>query len=172
MSETVLSAFVIVACLAIIIQAGILVALFFSVRKTGARMEAIASQVESRAIPLLESARAVLEDSGPKLKEITSNLVDATGTMKDQVTRLDSTVNDLVDRTRLQVIRVDELVSRTLDKVEETTEMVQQTVVTPVRQISGIVQGLSVGLGAFLGSRRRMKANGDPIMVEDEELFI
>lgn len=169
MSETVLSLFMIVTCLAIIIQAGILAALFFTVKKTSARMETLADQVANRAIPLMDSAKAILEDSGPKLKEITSNLVDATGTLKGQVNRMDETVNDLLDRTRLQIIRVDQLVASTLDRVEETTELVQATVVTPVKQISGIIQGLSVGIGAFLGRRRSRTGE---MVVEDEELFI
>jgi hypothetical protein len=169
MSETVLSLFMIVTCLAIIIQAGILAALFFTVKKTSARMETLADQLATRAFPLMDSAKTILEDSGPKLKEITSNLVDATGTLKGQVNRMDDTVNDLLDRTRLQIIRVDELVARTLDRVEETTELVQATVVSPVKQISGIIQGLSVGIGAFLSKRR---SRGSEMVVEDEELFI
>jgi hypothetical protein len=69
------------------------------------------------------------------------------------------------------VIRVDELVSRTIDKVEETTEMVQHTVVTPMKQLSGLMQGLSVGIGAYLSRRRKaaMEAAG---ATEDEEMFI
>lgn len=165
MSENVLSIFMIVTCLAIIIQAGILAALFFTVKKTTARVE----EVANRAIPLMETARTVLEDSAPKLKEITTNLVEATGTLKGQVNRMDATVNDLLDRTRLQVIRVDELVGRTLDRVEETTDLVQAAVVSPVKQISGIIQGLSVGIGAFLN---RKPARRNEMVVEDEELFI
>lgn len=166
MSETILSVFMIVTCLAIILQAGILAALFFTVRKTSVKVEALAE----RALPVLDSARTVLEDSAPKLKEITSNLVSVTGTLKGQVNRMDATVNDLLDRTRLQVIRVDELVSRTIDRVEETTELVQHTVVSPVKQISGIIQGLTAGVGAFL--MRRRSQQGDELVVEDEELFI
>jgi len=165
MSENILSIFMIVTCLAIIIQAGILAALFFTVKKTTARVE----EVATKAIPLMETARTVLEDSAPKLKEITTNLVEATGTLKGQVNRMDATVNDLLDRTRLQVIRVDELVGRTLDHVEETTDLVQAAVVSPVKQISGIIQGLSVGIGAFL-SRKPTRRN--EMVVEDEELFI
>jgi hypothetical protein len=84
---------------------------------------------------------------------------------------MDVTFNDAVDRTRLQVIRVDELVSRTIDRVEETTEMVQHTVLTPMKQLAGVVQGLSVGIGSFLNRRRKaaMEASG---ATEDEEMFI
>ena len=101
------------------------------------------------------------------------NLVATTTTLRTQIDRLDATVNDIVDRARLQVIRTDDLVTRTLDKVEETTNLVTHTVVSPVRQLSGIVQGLSVGISAFFGQnrnrRRRTPARG---VTQDEELFI
>ena len=171
MNETLISAFIIVTCVAVIIQAGILVALFFSVKKSSARMEAIANNMENRALPLLDSARAILHDTGPHFKEMAANMAEISNTVKSQVQRVDDTVNDLVDRTRNQAVRVDELITRTIDKVEETTDMVQHTVIAPVRQISGIVQGLSVGLTAYLN--RRSKAMGNaPRAGDDEELFI
>lgn len=170
MNETVLSAFVVVASIAIVVQAGMLIALFFSLKKTSEKMERIAGTVEGKAIPLLESAQSVLDETGPRLNEITANLTEITTTLKSQVGRMDATVTDLVDRARLQIIRVDELVSSTMDKVEETTEMVQQTVVTPVKHLSGIMQGLSVGIGAFLSQRRRRAV--DINAGDDEELFI
>jgi ABC-type transporter Mla subunit MlaD len=156
---------------AILVQAGILVGLFLSFKKTTERVEAIARNVETRAIPLLDSAKTILDENGPRLKEITTNLSDTTATLKTQLTRVDATLNDVLDRTRLQVIRVDDMVSRTMDKVEETTEMLQSTVASPVRKLTGIMQGLSVGLGAYI--RRRRKASLDAMTaIEDDELFI
>jgi methyl-accepting chemotaxis protein len=173
MNETVLTAFVIATCLAVIIQAGILLGMFISMKKTSERMEALAKRVEEKALPVLESTRMILEDTAPKLKEITANLAEVSGTIKTQVNRMDATFNDAVDRTRLQVIRVDELVSRTIDKVEETTEMVQHTVLAPMKQLTGVIQGLSVGVGAFLNRRRKaaMEAAGSRAS-DDDEMFI
>jgi hypothetical protein len=82
--------------------------------------------------------------------------------------RLDSTVTEIVDRTRLHVIRADNLVGRTMDKVEETTELVHTTVISPIRHISGIVQGLTAGLTALLG--RQGKGNGTG--GQQDEMFI
>ena len=171
MNETLVYIFVIVAAAAIVIQAGILFGLFLAFRKTTARVEAIATNVESKAIPLLDSAKTILDENGPRLKEITQNLSETTSTLKTQMNRVDATLNDVLDRTRLQVIRVDDMVSRTMDKVEETTEMLQHTVVSPVKKLTGIMQGLSVGLGAYI--QRRRKATMEAVTaVEDDELFI
>jgi hypothetical protein len=82
---------------------------------------------------------------------------------------VDATVNDLIDRTRLQVIRADEIVSRTMDRVEETTEIMHKTVVSPVRQVSGLIRGLTVGVEALFGGRRR---HGNGVNMPQDEMFI
>jgi transaldolase len=156
---------------AVVIQAGILVALYVSVRRSSTRMEALSTEVRTKAIPMVESANALLTDLRPKIETIAENLSQTTTLVRSQVQRLDATVNDIIDRTRLQVIRADELVNRTLDKVEETTEMVHHTVVSPIRQVSGLVQGLSAGLQYFLGRRRNSRTR-EAMGVPQDELFI
>ena len=78
-------------------------------------------------------------------KFIADNLMETTISVRSQVERMDATVSDAVDRVRLQVIRADELLSRTLDRVEETSDMVHNTVISPVRQFSGLIQGVTAG---------------------------
>jgi hypothetical protein len=162
-----------IACttVAVIIQAGILVALYLAVRKSSARVEALSTEVKTKAIPMVESANALLAELRPKIELVAENLSQTSMLVRSQVQRLDATVNDIIDRTRLQVIRADELVNRTLDKVEETTEMVHHTVISPIRQVSGLVQGLSAGLQYFLG-RRRNRRSREAMGVPQDELFI
>jgi hypothetical protein len=154
-----------------VIQAGILVALFLAVRKSSARMETLAAEVKTKAIPTIESAHAFLIDVKPKVDVIVDNVTSTTGMVRSQMQRLDATVTDVVDRTRLQVIRADELLSRTLDKVEHTTEIVQHTVVSPIRQVSGLVQGVTAGMQYFFG-RRRNRRGRESMSVPQDELFI
>jgi hypothetical protein len=88
--------------------------------------------------------------------------------------RVDATVNDVVDRARLQVIRADELLSRTLDKVEHTSEVVQKTVVSPVRHISGLMQGITAGLEFLFAGRGRKNGGSreERRPVPQDEMFI
>lgn len=171
--DAVLKLFIYATAVAVVLQMVILAVLMLSVRKTSARLESLADELQRRGLPLLESAQAVLTDSRGKIETITANLASTTSTLKNQVERMDATVNDVVDRTRLQVIRADDMVSRAMDKVEETTDMVQHTVISPVRQMAGLMHGLSVGLGAFFGRNRRSPGRREHSRVtQDEELFI
>ena len=162
--------FIIATAVAVIIQAGILVALFVVVRKTTGRVEKLASEVNTKALPLIETTQTLLVDVKPRVVDIVANAEESARIARAQMERLDATVSDIVDRTRLQVIRADELVNRTMDRVEETTDMVHRTVVSPIRQLSALVQGLSAGLEFFLGRKRRQPRDG--MGVPQDELFI
>jgi hypothetical protein len=86
---------------------------------------------------------------------------------------MDATVKDAVDRGRLQIIRADELLTRTLDRVEQTSEMVHNTVISPVRQFSGLIQGLTVGLEFLFGGRGRKNGSREERRpVPQDEMFI
>jgi len=156
--ENLLIIFIVVTALAVLIQAGVMVALFLSLKKTNDRLK-----------PVIESANALLVESRPKIQTITDNLTATTTSLRSQVERLDATMSDVIDRTRLQVIRADELVGRALDRVEETSELVQHSVISPVKQLAGLVSGLTVGLDSFFRRGRRRHSEG---VTEDEELFI
>ena len=176
-----LTLFIAVTAAAVVLQMLILLAMYMAVRKLSARMEALANKVEDttstvmpKLLPLLENAQSMqqefkgfMEVAKPKIDVVLDNLSHITTTARGSVERIDATVNDAGDRVRLQVIRGDEMVTRTLDRVEETSEKVQHTVMSPLRQVSGIVQAISVGFGSFFGSQRRRR-NGGP----SDEMFI
>jgi hypothetical protein len=162
--------FIIFTAVAVMIQAGILVALFVVVRKTTGRVEKIASEVSTKALPMIETTQALLVEVKPRVTDIVVNAEESARIARTQMERLDATVSDIVDRTRLQVIRADELVNRTMDRVEETTDIVHRTVVSPIRHLSGLVQGVSAGLEFFLGRKRRQSRDG--MGVPQDELFI
>lgn len=152
---------------AIVIQIALLLAILSAVKRSSARMESLADEIQSRAIPTLDAAQQLLATTRPKIEEVIANAAASTAMLKNQLERIDTTINDIVDRTRLQVIRADDLVTRTMDRVEHTTDLVHHTVISPVRQISGIVQALGAGLGALLG-RQSTRENPMP----HDEMFI
>jgi hypothetical protein len=159
-----------IACTAaaVVIQAGILVAMYLAVRQSAERVEALATEVRTKILPAAEIAHSMLLEFRPHLQTLVTNVSESSILVRAQIERLDATVNDAIDRTRLQVIRADELLNRTLDRVESTTDMVHKTVVSPVRQLSGLVQGIASGLEFLIGGRR--KRNGVP--VPQDEMFI
>jgi hypothetical protein len=161
--------FIGVTAAAVLIQAGILVAMYLAVRQTTERMETLASEVRTKVLPAAEIVHSMLVEFRPHLETLVTNVSESSTVVRTQIERLDATVSDAIDRTRLQVIRADELLNRTLDRVENTTDLVHKTVISPVRQLSGLVQGITTGLEFLIGSKRRQR-NGVP--VPQDEMFI
>jgi hypothetical protein len=161
--------FVGVTAAAVVLQAGILVALYVAVRKSSSRMEALATEVKAKVLPTADTAQAMLVDLRPKIDTIAANVSESTTVVRGQIERLDATVSDVVDRARLQVIRADELLNRTMDRIEDTSDVVHRTVISPVRQLSGLIQGLTVGLEFLLGGKRRSRQD---VTVPQDEMFI
>lgn len=169
-----ITVFIALTGLAIFLQAGILLAMYLAMRQSSARMEALASELKSKVVPTIEHAEALMAEFRPKLQVIGENLQQTTTLLRDQVTRADATVKDAVDRGRLQIIRADELLTRTLDRVEQTSDMVHSTVISPVRQLSGLMQGITVGLEFLFGgrSRRNGSSREERRPVPQDEMFI
>jgi len=168
-----LTIFIALTAFAILLQAGILVAMYVAMRKSSQRMEALATEVRNKILPTVEQVQSIVTEMRPRLDVITGNVEQTTTQLRAQLQRIDAAVSDAVDRGRLQVIRADELLSRTLDRVEHTSEVVQKTVVSPVRHISGIMQGITVGLEFLLN--RRARGNGstrERRPVPQDEMFI
>jgi hypothetical protein len=166
---------------AVVLQMFFLAAMAFSIRRLATLIETAKSDAEARLYPVLENARPVMENikhlqdqakslfesSSPKVNVILDNVAHVTSTTRGNLDRVDATVNDVIDRVRLQVIRADEMTTRAMDRVEETTEKVHHTVLSPVRQVSGILSGITAGMNAYFSGQKRPR-NGGP----NEEMFI
>jgi len=170
MDDTLLKVFIAVTTIAVAVQAGILVALYVAVRKSSERMEALATEVKSKVLPTVETAQSMLVELRPKIEVMSTNFAESSDLLRNQLGRLDATVTDALDRARLQVIRADELLNRTMDRVEETSEVVHKTVISPLRQVNGLMAAISTGVDVFLGQKRRHPRNGGG--VPQDEMFI
>lgn len=170
MDNTIITIFVVVAAVAIVVQMGVLLALYKALRQTSERMEGIAGRLEQQATPVLTTAAAILADAKPKLAEITSNLAETSASVRTHVTHVGEATSEIVERARMKAVRLDELVSSAAHKVEATSEMLQDKVFSPLRRVRSIVTALNVGLSFFKSHRPPRKNSAGE--VEDEEMFI
>lgn len=166
--QNLLITFIVVTACAVVLQMLILARMFLALRKTSAKVESLAEEMKNKVLPTAELAHSMMTELRPKIETVVENVSASTTVMRTQVERIDATLTDIVDRTRLQVIRADEFVNSTMDKLEETREAVQRTVVSPVRHISGLMHGLTVGFEALFSRRRGRNSVGVP----QDEMFI
>ena len=157
MTEILLTVFMGLTALAIVIQMGVLIALFVSFQKASERLQSL--------LPMIRDTKILLAEATPKVREVLDNLAVLSATARRDAERISSTANAITDRVREQVVRADELVTRTLNRAEETTETVQQV----IRQISGVMTGMAAGLAEFLGSRKLQRQKN---AMPRDEMFI
>ena len=146
---------------AVVLQMLILAGMFFTVRKLSLHLKSVADEVKTQALPLLEGTKTlqadvtrIVETSAPKFELVLDNAAAISTTAHAGIGRMESTVNDLLDRARLQIIRADEMVTRAMDSVEDTTDKVAHSVTSPIKHASGIMQGISTGLGTYFSQKR------------------
>jgi methyl-accepting chemotaxis protein len=169
---TVVAAFVIVAAVAIVIQMGIMLALYLGMKQTATRMEGVATRLEQQAAPLLATATDILDDARPKIAEITSNLAESSATVRAHVSQMAETSAEIMERARLNAERVDEFVGSTMNKIEMASGLLESRVLTPVRRVQAIIQAIGTGLSFLRSNRSRSAGPRQPRSREDEEMFI
>lgn len=169
MNQTLLSVFVIVAAVAIVIQLGVMFALYASSRRTGERLQAVSHELEENLLPIIRELRSAVGDMAPKLHTTLDNITAISTTVRADAERLSVTVHDVSARVQQQAARVDEMVSRTLNRVEQTTDTVQNVISSPARQFSGVIAGVSAGLGELLGRRKLQRQKS---AIPRDEMFI
>ncbi len=163
---TVTLIFTAVTAFGVLLQALILFGIFLASRKAMRRVETLSDELKTHVVPVLVSTRNLLEDVSPRIKEAVGNLTLATEELRSQAENINSTLGSIVDKTRVQADRVDGMVSDALDGVNHAVHTVQQTVAVPLRQFTGVLNGLRAGLDALLSRDRKSH------VPEDKDLFV
>ena len=170
MDNHIITVFVVVAAVAIVLQMGILLALYMALRRTSERMEGIAGRLEQQATPILATTAAILDDAKPKIAEITTNVAEISVSLRTHADQIGSAATEIAERARLQAARLDEFVISAAHKVEVTTDLLQDKIFSPMRRVRSFVTALNAGLSFFKSNRPRHRKNASE--VEDEEMFI
>ena len=163
-----LEAFIVVATIAIVIQMGVLLAMFVSIRKAIEQFTRIGNEFQDRMGPILMRVSRILDDSEDRIHSIMSDASEITRVARNQAQRADRVVTEALDRLRAQVVRADHVVTGTLELVEEAGTKFRTTVWGPIQQFSAILKGVKAGID-FVRSRGKRSAAD---VTEDEELFI
>ena len=168
--ETWVAVFVIVAEVAIVLQAAILVAMFFQTRRTMERLERFTSDLESKLGPILSRVQVLLVDTQPKISEMVADAAHVVYLARAQAQKVDRVFTEASDRLRGQLVRADRILTGALEAMEDAGSRFSHSVWRPVQKVSALMQGIKVGLD-LLRSRRGNRRPEEPLE-QEEELFI
>lgn len=168
MTETILIVFVAVTSIAVVIQALILAGMFAATRKMSARMDQMHQHVNDQVLPLVEKMRGLVDENAPMIHSAVTNLSETAGLVRAQAEKVDTAVTEIVDIARTQAGRAGVLADRTMQRVDITAGVVQHAILSPVRQMSAVMDGIMAGFGEFVAGRKARRTKPVPT----DEMFI
>jgi len=169
--ENLVLVLVILTSISVILQMVFLVAAFFRVRRISTNVDRLYQTFEERTNPLLVELRETAGDTRELLKTLQASAENFRGisaSVKSQVEKVNDAIEDASARARNQIAKVDGVISDAVLRVEATTLIIQQSVLTPIREMSALIRGVSSGLQYLLGNKK----NRVNEVHQDEELFI
>jgi hypothetical protein len=135
---------------------GVCVAGIFALRLLN-KFGQIAERMEGKAGPLIDGTRAMMDEVGPKVRTIATNVEQISYTVRTKADlfsatadEINRTVRDANARTQAKVARVDGMVNEALNTAQHVSRTVQDSVRKPVQQIVGIVAAVKKGVETWV----------------------
>jgi methyl-accepting chemotaxis protein len=160
--------FTAVTALGVMLQALVLLLMFFALKGALGRLNEVSKKAEENVLPLLATSRSLLEEVSPKLKvaaqnalEVSQTAREVSVTLKTESQNVAAAVDDLLKKAAVQADRVDEMVTGTLNSVAHATATMQKAVSGPVRQVGAVLNGLRAGFDVLRSKEREVHASAD-----------
>jgi hypothetical protein len=143
--------FVGMVAIAMVGQAVALIVMAVGAGKARKRGLEIAEDLRVKVLPIITGTHELIRDNSPKVKVIAENFVEASHIIRSKAQEFDVTASDLNSKTRAQAARVDGMVTSVLNTTAEITDSIQRGIKIPVREVTGMVNGLKAGLDVLVG---------------------
>jgi ElaB/YqjD/DUF883 family membrane-anchored ribosome-binding protein len=160
---TVMTAFVIIAAIALIIQAAMLVGMYKASRALQQNVQRLTPKIES----VLEISRQTIEDGRRQIADISAKTSEILETTRKQVHRIDEFMEDATSRARVQFDRAEMVLDDAMGRTQRTLGMVERGILKPIMQVQGVAAGLRSALSVLMRGRPNPEEAHS-----DEEMFI
>jgi hypothetical protein len=161
---TIMAIFVAIAAIALLGQAVAMVGLFFVARDLKTKVLGSWPQIES----IIGSSKRTVEQAEHHIGKIGSSSVAILDATRQQLARVDELLSDASSRARVQLERAEMVLDDTMTRVQQTVSIVQRGVLSPVREVHGIISGIRT---AFSHLSRGGRTSVEHV-TSDEEMFI
>lgn len=160
------------ACIAFLVQAGVVVALY----KVAKSLQLKVNETTAKVTPIMDTTRQLLDENRPRVNEvaqnvvqISANAVEMSHSVRDQLTRVSDVVRDGSARAKVRVAQIDESIDNGVVKAEQAGEALRVAAMKPVIQAQGVMAAFKAALVAYSNSGRRSSIEH---ATQDEEMFI
>jgi ABC-type transporter Mla subunit MlaD len=159
--EGLLTLFVALTAGAVVLQAGILLSLYILSKRVGGQVELTLSNVRE----LLPALKAVTDN----LKTVSDDIVEVGSAARQQFHRVEDMIGETGQTLQNQLDKLDDMSRDVSNRLNETIDVVQNSIIRPVREVGALARGVSKGFEFLLQRRDRSPVDQSR---QDEELFI
>jgi methyl-accepting chemotaxis protein len=138
-SQIALFAIASLVAIALLLQAIVLIAIFFGTR---AALKAARKEIEefrAAAMPFVKEGRELFNRIAPRIESTSADLAAVVHTVRAQTDELQSAATVLVERASVQANRLDSMTTAILDAADRAGTFLSNAVHKPMRQLTGIL---------------------------------
>jgi len=144
--DTLLTFFVALTALAVMTQACVLVAIYLMSKRLSSQVERFMSETREMMVPV----KAITEN----LQVASTNLMEIGVSAREQFRRVEGMVNETGEVLHAQLERLESVTQEVSHRINSTADIVQSTVLRPVREAAAVARGFGRGF-EFLFRRRK-----------------
>ena len=162
--------FVIIASVAIVLQAAMLIAMFFALRESLQRITKITTELHEKLDPILTKTNYLLEDSRTRITSMVADWAEFSQIARNQALKFDRVVSEGMELLRVQIVRADQILTGVIETADDVGTQFRKSILGPVTQVAAVIRGVKAGLDFFSSPK---KSNSERARAQsDEELFI
>jgi methyl-accepting chemotaxis protein len=160
-----------VAALALLLQAIVLLAIFFGIRKAISSLREDFEDIRTSVTPFVKDAHEVFVRVAPKIETATADVAALTHSLRAQSEDLKAASAEIIEKARRQATRIDSMTTTILDAADRAGTFVNEAVSKPMRQLSGILASIKAVVETLRAPEPvvRTRTNHKP---GDPEMFV
>jgi len=144
-----LAVFVALTGIAVALQAAVLFAIFFSLKKTAKSALEATEDFKSTVLPMVISTRELVERVTPQIITVSAGLAELTDLLKRESRGVSISASEIMQRVNRQSERLDAMLTTGLDSMERAGALVETAIAAPVRQVNGIVAAIKAIISTY-----------------------
>jgi methyl-accepting chemotaxis protein len=171
-NQTIQLAIVGVVALALLLQAFVLLLIFFTMRKAAKSLKEELEDLRSAVMPVIYNTRDLFTKVAPKVESTATDMAGLARGLRQQTADMQSTADEILERLRRQAARVDGMASEVLNTVDKASAFMSDAVQKPVRQISGLIASAKAVVDSLRESAQSPAPPHDTHSAADKDMFV
>lgn len=153
-----------ISSISLLLSAVASVGMFRAVKRLEAKIEPLVPE----AMSTLKEARAAIAETSVMVRDVGELSKSLLEQSQSQLEHFNAAREEVTGRLRIQAERAELVLEDSLQRVQEVVHTLHSGVMRPVREVSGVMNGIRTAFTTFLGGRRPSVAQA----THDEEMFI